>query len=47
MEIHSFIEYECTDCKAIFKQRALLQRHLKNMKCKGTHLTKPNITQMS
>ncbi|CAG9808265.1 unnamed protein product [Chironomus riparius] len=47
MEIHSFIEYECTDCKAIFKQRALLQRHLKNMKCKGTHLTKPNITQTS
>lgn len=29
LEIHSNIEYECTDCKAIFKQRALLQRHLK------------------
>lgn len=31
LEIHSNIEYECTDCKAIFKQRALLQRHLKKV----------------
>lgn len=40
MEIHSNIEYECTDCRAIFKQRALLQRHLKKVKCKGTHTAK-------
>lgn len=31
LEIHSNIEYECTDCKSIFKQRALLQRHLKKV----------------
>lgn len=29
MEIHSNIEYECIHCNSIFKQRALLQRHLK------------------
>ncbi|KAG5672395.1 hypothetical protein PVAND_002526 [Polypedilum vanderplanki] len=47
MEIHSNIEYECTDCKTIFKQRALLQRHLKKVKCKGIHATtKSNFYKM-
>lgn len=40
MEVHSSTEYECVDCKQIFKQRALLQRHLKKVKCKGSHAAK-------
>lgn len=44
VEIHSEIKYECSACKAIFKQRNLLQKHLKKGLCKVSRKQKSPVS---